>query len=91
MTRLGVLLVGAALVATASTARAEPLAPTSSRQVAQTTTDAEPTLLPVRVALSPKAAERLFEIRVRRLLAIELDGVAEVEDHATGPLAGEVI
>ena len=91
MTRLGVLLVGAALVATASTARAEPLAPTSSRQVAQTTTDAEPTLLPVRVALSPKAAERLFELRVRRLLAIELDGVAEVEDHATGPLAGEVI
>lgn len=60
-------------------------------RVAQVAAETETELLPVRVALSEKAAERLFELRVRRLLAIELDGVATVESRATGPLGGEVI
>lgn len=77
-------------MASASTAQAEPPASPAPLRVAQASS-AEPALLPVRVALSPKAAKRLFELRVRRLLAIELDGVAEVEERATGPLAGEVI
>ncbi|HHH28337.1 MAG TPA: hypothetical protein ENK57_08335 [Polyangiaceae bacterium] len=80
--------MGAAV--TGNPALAEPPPPAPPLQVAQAD-DAEVALLPVRVALSPKAAERLFELRVRRLLAIELDGVAEVEELATGPLAGEVI
>jgi len=45
----------------------------------------------VRVALSKAAAKRLFTLRVRRLLDIELDGVATVEAASHGPLAGDII
>jgi hypothetical protein len=45
----------------------------------------------VRVALSKKAAERLFELRMRRLLQIELDDAARVEPELAGPLGGELI
>ena len=48
-------------------------------------------LLAVRVALSGEATKRLFALRVRRLIAIELDGIADVEDHAVGPLGKDVI
>jgi len=42
--------------------------------------------LPVRLALSPAAAEYLTEIRVRRVLAAELGGAAELTSTSTGPL-----
>ncbi|MEZ4437910.1 MAG: hypothetical protein R3B72_02400 [Polyangiaceae bacterium] len=45
----------------------------------------------LRVALSPAAAERLLELRVRRLLAIELDDLVSVDQGATGPLEGDLI
>jgi hypothetical protein len=41
--------------------------------------------------MSRAADDRLHEVRVRRLLAIELDGVAVVEPEAVGPLGDEVI
>jgi len=58
---------------------------------AQTSASAEPQLVAIRVALSKEASKRLFELRIRRLLAIELDGIAEVDQRAVGPLAGELI
>ena len=40
----------------------------------------------VRVGVSPEAAERLHELRLRRLLRIELSGIAPLEPGAAGPL-----
>jgi len=42
--------------------------------------------LPVRLALSPAAAEYLTEVRVRRVLAVELSGAADLTSNPTGPL-----
>ena len=45
----------------------------------------------VRVALSREADLRLFSLRVRRLLAIELYGIAEVDERPAGTLDAELI
>jgi hypothetical protein len=45
----------------------------------------------VRVALSTDADERLGEVRVRRLLDIELDDPIEVAPNANGPLGADTI
>jgi hypothetical protein len=63
-------------------------------QLAQTQTrasDTEDEPLGVRVALSKEAAKRLSALRVRRLIAIELEGFAEVDPNAVGPLGDVVV
>lgn len=45
----------------------------------------------MRIALSPAADERLNERRLRRLLALELRGVAEVLPESTGPLSEDAV
>jgi hypothetical protein len=45
----------------------------------------------VRLALSPRAAEHLFELRMRRLLQIELDDAARVDAGIAGQLGGDLI
>ncbi len=68
-------------------AAAEPLP-----AVAQAASDpAKPAPAKVRVAMSARAAERLVELRVRRLISFELDEVAEVERDSVGPLNDDLI
>ncbi len=45
----------------------------------------------VRIAVSPSANSRLLKHRLRRLVAIELAGIATLESSATGSLGPEVI
>src|SRR5690606_1128961 len=78
----------ASLVAVASGPAAAQAPPTPD--VAQRTGEQEETIA-VRMAFSPEADERLGGVRVRRLLKIELEGTAAVEQAATGSLAGDLI
>jgi hypothetical protein len=76
----------------ATSAQADPIADASNGpNVAQLDSEPQPEPLPVRVALSETATKRLFALRVRRLLSIELEGVANVSMTPTGPLRGDII
>ena len=52
-------------------------------------TESEP--VRVRLALSKAADERLAELRMRRLFAIELRGVVELDPGPAGPLGNDVV
>lgn len=56
---------------------------------AQATPDPAVERIRVRLAMSKAAAERLSDLRVRRLLGLELDDVAEVEPTSVGTLEGD--
>lgn len=58
----------------------------SSEAAPPAATNAEEERLPVRLALSPAAADYLTDIRVRRVLAVELGGAAELAPIPNGPL-----
>jgi hypothetical protein len=64
---------------------------TRDRPGSTDTSDLELAHVRVRLALSQPAAQRLKALRVRRLLAIELDDIASIEPKPIGPLGKDLI
>jgi len=81
----------APLVLCATASADEPDKPATVAQDSAGAPAAADELLSVRVARSKAAAKRLFVLRIRRLLRIELDGVASVEPAPNGPLTEDII
>jgi len=82
MLALRLLLASTTLVALAAPARAETVVSTAEAPAASATTE-RPF---VRIALGPAAAERLSDVRLRRLAAFQLAETARVGASADGPL-----
>lgn len=75
-----------------ATSMAQPVTPSGAGlSTAQATPmpDVAPRRIRVRLAMSKAAAERLSDLRVRRLLRLELDDVADIEPITVGTLEGD--
>lgn len=61
----------------------------SPRAFAQAGAEAEPARVRVRIRLSEGAAKRLSALRVRRLLRLEIDDIADIDASHVGTLEGD--